>query len=112
MSEHTKGELTYSLAAETHEPATLYVVQDGEDIDIADFEKWGKGAVEQKANAKRLALCWNTHDTLTQQRDDLLAVCESFVEDFAPNMTESERKAFPHCAKKYDAAESAIAKCK
>ncbi len=75
MSEHTKGKLTYSVHADTQEPATLYIVQEGVDIDIADFEQWGGDAEEQKANAEHIKLCWNNYEATARHRDKLLAAC-------------------------------------
>lgn len=50
---YTKGEWEYSVLKDTQTPATLFVNQDGTEIDIAVFEKWEQdwAKEEMKANA-------------------------------------------------------------
>lgn len=73
MNEHTKGKLKIMP----------YTRRDGDNIRWIKDE--GNKAICQtfkpraEANAYHLVLCWNTHDTLTKQRNDLLAVCEKVI---------------------------------
>lgn len=62
--EHTKGTLEYSVYRDTDIPATLFIDEDGEDIDLASFKEWEGENDELVANVERLRLCWNAHDDL------------------------------------------------
>lgn len=74
MSEFTKGEWSYSVLAVTQTPATLFVKQDGQEIDIAVFEKWEQdwAKEEMQANARLIADAPKTK----AQRDKLLEKCK------------------------------------
>ncbi len=62
--EHTKGELEYSVLAGTKTPATLFIKHNGDELDIAVFEKWETdwAKEEMEANAKELARRWNAFE--------------------------------------------------
>ena len=75
--EETKGEWGYSVLKDTQIPATLYVNQNGNEIDIAVFEKWEQDWAKEEmvANARLMAAAPKT----AQQRDDLLAALERLL---------------------------------
>lgn len=78
MCEYTKGKMDYSVLDGTTTPATLFINHDGDELDIAVFERWEQdwAKKEMEANAKELRSRWNEYPDLKQQRDDLLAACE------------------------------------
>lgn len=39
----------------------------------------GKEIPNAKENAARMVLCWDEHDTLVSQRDELLEACQKFI---------------------------------
>lgn len=82
-SEHTKGKADY------RDSSDRIIIVGGENRDyictVQIRQTWGGAIAEsmediRKANAKRLILCWNSHDKLTEQRDKLLAVCEDVTQ--------------------------------
>ena len=69
--EHTKGECR--IGKYTHR-ARIYNVGGCERL-IADCSN--RPPDEARANARRLALCWNSHDKLIKQRDELKEALQS-----------------------------------
>lgn len=100
MSEHTKGEMTYTFLNGTKTPATLYIVDaDGEDVDIAVFDDWGDGYnQEQFANARRLVKCWNEYDSKNKTIDELVGSCEeliAIIQRYEPHASDCATQADP-----------------
>lgn len=62
--EHTKGVMTVKEYG-------------GRDSLYIDRKCWASGV--SKEISHRLALCWNSHDTLTRQRDELLKACRDLI---------------------------------
>ena len=77
MSEHTKGEVEYSIVTSNE---IDIVSKEDESVVIAHIisEEDELGTLEPE-NARRIKLCWNSHDSLAKQRDDLLAACKGFM---------------------------------
>ena len=60
-----------------------------------------KLALDNEANALRLVKCWNSHDDLVKQRDDLLEACRYIIsEDSAGNFCHKVWKNAVYNAKK------------
>ena len=74
MSEHTKGETIeyfenkYTLTARQNPITGDWILFRKSKIQL--------GIIEEKRVAQHILLCWNAHDPLTQQRDDLLDMCK------------------------------------
>ena len=62
--EHTNGKLEYSVLDGTQTPATLFINHDGDELDIAVFEKWETdwAKEEMQAIAKKLRRRWNAFE--------------------------------------------------
>lgn len=74
--EYTKGEIEYSQL--TSNAIDLISKETGETIAqvISDDDELGATEI---ATACRIETCWNSHDTLKKQRDELLKACEALV---------------------------------
>ena len=85
--EITSGEWTHSVLNGTKTPATLFVDQNGIELDIAVFEKWDQedwAKREMQANADLLTEAGNvanetglTPRQILKQRDDLREACQN-----------------------------------
>ena len=73
MSEHTKGKITVDG---WNGRAGVCIWDDKLNHILTAEIPYPLGKEQQSANAARVKLCWNSHDTLTKQRDDLLAACK------------------------------------
>lgn len=78
MSGHTEGELR--LIRSNKHPGDVFIkIKGTERMFVCKFYGGNGSEIspsEAEENVCRFALCWNSHDSLTQQRDDLLAALE------------------------------------
>lgn len=88
MSEHTKGKWEYSTLKNTQIPATLFVNHNGDEIDIAVFEKWEQdwAKKEMEANARLIAAA-----------PALLEACELTYERICENGNWDDGRCFYYC---------------
>ncbi len=73
--EHTKGKLEVKGIADKRGQCDRYVLGTNKMALVM------KIVSNTQANAHRLVLCWNEHDKLIQQRDDLLEALEGLIKD-------------------------------